>query len=173
MKMKNSILLILYLFSSESHSNLPGTFPLFAQIKNNQLCIFTQNNKTELGYKDRAYIYTINLNEKRSRSDDYEKIYYNIKLPIRAEDCISIPLNNLERNKPHDIFIELDKTYSLRVCISNKNEIYKVNKLQQCSNELYFFENKYKKPLIYDFLFRLKEYILGLFNRFIFKYFLF
>lgn len=162
---KQYILLFLFLLSVEANANLPGTKPLFAQMKNNQLCIFTQDEKASLGYENRAYVYTTNLDENRSRSDDYEKIYYNIKIPKDFESCIPIPLDHVERNKPHDIFIELDKTYSLRICISEKNQIHKVDQLQKCSSEVYEPENKTDQSLIHRIVTKFKEIINTLFNK--------
>ncbi|MCX5470048.1 hypothetical protein [Acinetobacter nematophilus] len=48
---KQYILLFLFLLSVEANANLQGTKPLFAQMKNNQLCIFTQDEKAWLGYE--------------------------------------------------------------------------------------------------------------------------
>lgn len=70
--MKNQDILLILLFSSiDVKANLPGTKQLFAQMKNNQLCIFTHDKKASLGYENRAYVYTTNLDGARSRLDDY------------------------------------------------------------------------------------------------------
>ena len=157
--MKNQYILLILLFSTiDAKANLPGTKQLFAQMKNNQLCIFTLDKKAALGYENRAYVYTTNLEGARSRSNDYEKIYYNIKVPHNFESCLPIPLNYIERNKPHDIFVELDKTYALRICISEKNEIHSVDQFQKCSNKLYKVENKNNQSLIYRIITKFKEF---------------
>lgn len=139
---KQSILLILLFFSADIEASRLNTKQLFAEMKNGELCVFTQDPKTSLGYENRAYVYTTNLDETTSRTDDYEKIYYNIKVPKDLDNCISIPIEKIEKNKPHDIFIELDKTYSLRICISETKKIYSVDQFQKCSNELYKVEIK-------------------------------
>lgn len=165
MNIKNLILLVICLLSGELNANSPRKLPLFALLKDNHLCVFTQDDKAELGYQNRAYIYTTNLDEKASRSNDYEKIYYNIKVPISLEDCVLIPLASLERDKPHDIFIELDKTYSMRVCISKENQVYKVGQSQQCSHELYDFKDDNNKSFFSKVITSIKEYVLDLFAR--------
>ncbi|QIO07340.1 NF045616 family extracytoplasmic (lipo)protein [Acinetobacter shaoyimingii] len=142
MKKQYFILIVLLIFSNHIKANSPGTKPLFAHMKNGNLCVFTQDDKAILGYENRAYVYTTNLDETTSRTDDYEKIYYNIKVPKDLDNCISIPIEKIEKNKPHDIFIELDKTYSLRICISETKKIYSVDQFQKCSNELYKVESK-------------------------------
>lgn len=157
---KQYISLILLFLSVEVNANLPGTKPLFAQMKNDQLCIFIQDEKASLGFENRAYVYTTNLDENSSRYDDYEKIYYNIKVPKDLNNCIPIPLDHIERNKPHDIFIELDKTYSLRICISEKKQIHQVNQSQKCSNELYEFKEQNTQSLLSKILSKLKEFFL-------------
>ncbi|AXQ23958.1 hypothetical protein BEN71_18710 [Acinetobacter wuhouensis] len=161
---KQYILLISLLLAPTVNANLPRTKPLFAQMKNNQLCIFIQDDKASLGYENRAYVYTTNLDELSSRSDDYEKIYYNIEIPKGFKNCISIPLDHIERNKPHDIFIELDKTYSFRICISDKNQIYRVDQSQKCSNELYEVKEQKAQSLLDRIFAKIKEILARLFG---------
>ncbi|WP_407642002.1 NF045616 family extracytoplasmic (lipo)protein, partial [Acinetobacter stercoris] len=51
----------------------------------------------------------------------YSKLYKNIKVPVNKNECISISISNFKNSIPYDIVLDMDSTYSTRICVEHNS----------------------------------------------------
>lgn len=117
-------LLIIFTINSCAQSisrNLEST------IKDNNICIFTNNEKTYSNIENSYLIFVAEVTDSKDFKTVYEKTYSKGKFPILKDDCALIPLNIFKINKPYDVNLESNKNFSTQICISETGKILPVS----------------------------------------------
>ncbi|WP_336175267.1 NF045616 family extracytoplasmic (lipo)protein [Acinetobacter ursingii] len=109
--------LILLLFPLSITTQASPEKKLYATVKNNNVCVFTNDAKTQ-PYNNQIYLYLGHIIQDQKFRSSYNNIYKNIKMPIYENECITIDQSNFKRNIPYDIVLDMSETYSIRTCIT-------------------------------------------------------
>lgn len=109
--------LILLLFPLPITTQASPEKKLYATIKNNSVCVFTNDVNTQ-PYNNQIYLYLGHIIQGQKFKSSYSNIYKNIKMPIYKNECITIDQSNFKRNIPYDIVLDMSETYSIRTCIT-------------------------------------------------------
>ena len=116
----------------------PLSHKLNIDVKDNNLCIYTNNKSTYLSNDNYFTIFVGEYNPKEKFKSLYDKVYEDTKFPIEKNDCLTIPSNVFEENKIYKINLETNKNFSALVCISKKKPIltFKIMRPEDssCSN---------------------------------------
>ncbi|WP_151794433.1 NF045616 family extracytoplasmic (lipo)protein [Acinetobacter nosocomialis] len=103
----------------------PISHELKAIVKNNDLCIYTDNKNTYLDPVNYFIVFVGEYKPTQKFESIYDKTYQGkgVKFPIKSEDCLSIPASVFEDKKVYDINLESNKNFSKLICISKKKNI--------------------------------------------------
>ncbi|NUE94715.1 NF045616 family extracytoplasmic (lipo)protein, partial [Acinetobacter seifertii] len=79
----------------------PISHELKAIVKNNDVCIYTDNKNTYLGPDNYFIVFVGEYNPNQKFKSIYDKTYQGkgVKFPIKSEDCLSIPASVFEDKK--------------------------------------------------------------------------
>ena len=116
----------------------PLSHKLNIDVKDNKLCIYTNNKNTYLSNDNYFTIFVGEYNPNEKFKSLYNKVYTNTKFPIEKNDCLTIPSNIFEENKIYNVNLETNKNFSALVCVSKKKTIltFKIMRPEDssCSN---------------------------------------
>ena len=116
----------------------PLSHKLNIDVKDNKLCIYTNNKNTYLSNDNYFTIFVGEYNPNEKFKSLYNKVYTNTKFPIEKNDCLTIPSNVFEENKIYNVNLETNKNFSALVCVSKKKTIltFKIMRPEDssCSN---------------------------------------
>ncbi|RKG29536.1 NF045616 family extracytoplasmic (lipo)protein [Acinetobacter rongchengensis] len=116
----------------------PLSHKLNIDVKDNKLCIYTNNKNTYLSNDNYFTIFVGEYNPNEKFKSLYNKVYTNTKFPIEKNDCLTIPSYVFKKDKIYRINIETNKNLSVLVCVSKKKSIlsFKIMKPEDssCSN---------------------------------------
>ena len=101
----------------------PLSHKLNIDVKDNKLCIYTNNKNTYLSNDNYFTIFVGEYNPNEKFKSLYDKVYTNTKFPIEKNDCLTIPSNIFEENKIYNVNLETNKNFSALVCVSKKKPI--------------------------------------------------
>lgn len=93
-------------------------------VKDNKLCIYTNNKNTYLSNDNYFTIFVGEYNPNEKFKSLYDKVYTNTKFPIEKNDCLTIPSNIFEENKIYNVNLETNKNFSALVCVSKKKNYF-------------------------------------------------
>jgi len=98
---------------------------LKAIVKNNDVCIYTDNEHTYLGPDNYFIVFVGEYKSTQEFKSIYDKTYQGkvAKFPIKLEDCLSIPSLVFEDKKVYEVNLESNKNFSELVFISKKKNI--------------------------------------------------
>ena len=116
----------------------PLSHKLHIDVKDNNLCIYTNNKNTYLSNDNYFTIFVGEYNPNEKFKSLYDKAYKNTKFPIEKSDCLTIPSNIFEENKIYNLNLETNKNFSALVCVSKKKSILSFKTMRpedsSCSN---------------------------------------
>lgn len=97
-------------------------------VKNNDVCIYTDNEHTYLGPDNYFIVFVGEYKPTQEFKNIYDKTYHgrDTKFPIKSEECLSIPASVFEDTKVYDVNLESNKNFSELICISKKKNILNV-----------------------------------------------
>lgn len=102
----------------------PISHSLKVEIKDNNLCLYTDSEKTYLDENNYFIIFVNEYNPGQQSKSIYEQSFHEKKFPIKKEDCITVPSEIFEQDKIYDVNLESNKNFSELVCISgDKNKL--------------------------------------------------
>ncbi|WP_336010101.1 NF045616 family extracytoplasmic (lipo)protein [Acinetobacter calcoaceticus] len=103
----------------------PISHELKVIVKNNDVCIYTDNEHTYFGPDNYFIVFVGEYKPNQEFMSIYDKNYQgeDAKVPIKLEDCLSIPASVFEDKKVYDVNLESNKNFSELICISKKNNI--------------------------------------------------
>ena len=101
----------------------PINHKLNVDIKNNNLCVYTDNTKFFSSNDSYYAIFIGEYNPTEKFRSIYNKVYKNKKFPIGKNDCLPIPSYVFKKDKIYRINIETNKNLSVLVCVSKKKSI--------------------------------------------------
>lgn len=129
--MKKNPVLLMSLFSLLTINSCaqPISRNLESTIKDNNVCIFTNNEKTYSDVENSYLVFVAEITDSKDYKTVYEKTYSKGKFPILKDDCALIPLNIFKINKPYDVNLESNKNFSTQICISEAGKILPVSYL--------------------------------------------
>lgn len=135
-------LLFLLIISSKALSS--PTLPLYMIVKNKDLCVFTRD-KNSKPYENGFTLYMGTMDSKQGYKTSYEKSYKNIKVPTEENNCLTIDNSKFTQQIPYSINLDMNKTYSRRVCIKNENNRMKLVEAKstfQCGTNEYDYSGR-------------------------------
>lgn len=136
--MKKSVFLYIIIGINTSSCTQPLSHKLNIDVKDNNLCIYTNNKNTYLSNDNYFTIFVGEYNPNEKFKSLYDKVYTNTKFPIEKNDCLTIPSNIFEENKIYNVNLETNKNFSALVCVSKKKPIltFKIMRPEDssCSN---------------------------------------
>ncbi|MEG2450071.1 MAG: hypothetical protein RSB21_09685 [Eubacterium sp.] len=113
MKKTTSTFLLIFL-SIQTHASPEKE--LYAVIKGQSICVYTNDIKTK-PYNNQVYLYLGDIVYGKKFKSTYSQVYKNIKMPISKNECISIDQSYFKNDVPYDIVLDMEKSYSLRICV--------------------------------------------------------
>lgn len=92
-------------------------------IKNNNLCFFTNDPKTDYGFKGQLLIYALKFNSAKELKTDFEQIHKNKSkpIPIKKDKCLEVPMDKFEKNVVYEVILDTNKTYDSFICLKDEN----------------------------------------------------
>lgn len=121
--MKTTILLPLSLFLFPFIGCSQMSQKLDVIIKNDSLCFFTNDPKTDYGFKGQLLIYALKFNAVKALKTDFEQIHKNKSkpIPIKKEDCLEVSIGKFEKNIVYEVILDTNKTYDSFICLKDVN----------------------------------------------------
>lgn len=93
---------------------------LSTEIKDTNLCIYTNESKNDNKVSFLVELAKINFNQDYKAV--YEKSFDNVDLPIAEKSCVLVPLSKFEKNQPYVITLgTINHTYRARICVIENN----------------------------------------------------
>lgn len=108
----------------------PQSKDLEVKLNQGDLCIFTNNPKTDYGIDNTFLIYLGKIDYSKDFKSTYEKLYSNTPLPIDEKNCVTIPLNEIERNIAYEIVLDTNKSFHTSICVMDKGNKLEVKYLE-------------------------------------------
>ena len=127
---KNLQLLFLLIIALSTAACSQGPRPLEATIRNDHLCVFTNNSKTYYGVDNTFLIYLGKIDYTKEFRSTYEKLYSNVPLPIDEKNCALIPLKEIEKNIVYEIILDTNKSFHTSLCIIDKSHELEVRYIE-------------------------------------------
>ena len=121
--MKTTIFLLLSFFLLSFVGCSQMSKKLDVIIKNDSLCFFTNDPKTDYGFKGQLLIYALKFNSAKELKTDFEQVHKNKSkpIPIKKEECLEVPINKFEKNVVYEVILDTNKTYDSFICIKDEN----------------------------------------------------
>ena len=121
--MKTTILLLLSLFLLPFIGCSQMSKKLDVIIKNDSLCFFTNDPKTDYGFKGQLLIYALKFNSAKELKTDFEQIHKNKSkpIPIKKDKCLEVPMDKFEKNVVYEVILDTNKTYDSFICLKAEN----------------------------------------------------
>lgn len=142
--LKNFKILLLLLFLVYIGVIIRGCFSekarhsldLSIDTQNDNLCLYTNNNNHFLGEPDDETYFLVWIASFDSDINIFDKkiMLKDRVFPFKKEDCISIPIDLFEVNKPYEFVIENGKPFKKRACILRKKKSYKIKEVHSMEN---------------------------------------
>ncbi|ENW80542.1 hypothetical protein F909_01828 [Acinetobacter sp. ANC 3929] len=108
----------------------PQSKNLEVKLNQDNLCVFTNNSKTYYGIDNNFLIYLGKIDYNKGFKSTYEKLYSNAPLPIDEKNCVTIPLNEIERNIAYEIVLDTNKSFRTSICVMDKGNKLEVKYLE-------------------------------------------
>ncbi|MBJ8481354.1 MULTISPECIES: NF045616 family extracytoplasmic (lipo)protein [Acinetobacter] len=127
----NKYPLFIFIFLAYLTGCNPQSKGLEVKLNQGDLCVFTNNPKTDYGIDNTFLIYLGRIDYSKDFKSTYEKLYSNTLLPIDEKNCIAIPLNEIERNIAYEIVLDTNKSVHTSICVMDKGNKLEVKYLEQ------------------------------------------
>lgn len=108
----------------------PQSKGLEVKLNQGNLCVFTNNPKTYYGTDNTFLIYLGKIDYNKGFKSTYEKLYSNVPLPIDEKNCVTIPLNEIERNIAYEIVLDTNKSFHTSIFVMDKGNKLEVKYLE-------------------------------------------
>lgn len=99
----------------------PQSKDLEVKLNQGNLCVFTNNPKTDYGYDSSIVISTGKVDHTKEFQSNYEQLYKNGVLPINEKSCTKVPIDIFEKNVVYEITLETNKIYHRSICLLESN----------------------------------------------------
>jgi hypothetical protein len=125
----NKYTLFIIVFACLTGCN-PQSKGLEVKLNQGNLCVFTNNSKTYYAIDNTFLIYLGKIDYNKGFKSSYEKLYSNAPLPIDEKNCVTIPLNEIERNIVYEIVLDTNKSFHTSICVMVKGNKLEVKYLE-------------------------------------------
>lgn len=124
--MKKLLIFKILILSSSVHAS--DFSDLYMSIKNKNICIYT-NFDTEKNMSNEILIYIGKIEKNIDFKTSYSKTYKNVHHPNNEQHCLNVPTHYFQMNEPYEAWVEADKVYKRRFCLSNESNQIKLTEV--------------------------------------------
>lgn len=129
---------IFFFFSGCDLEGNAHKLPLKVDIKNNNVCLYTDNKRSFLDMNDPSAYFLIyaGISNPEIKKATFEQtiLIKNHQFPFTKEKCFLISLDLFDLNKPYDFILDTDKTFDERACILKTKGGYEIKKVYSTEN---------------------------------------